>query len=275
MNMRRIAAGLSAAAIALSLTGCGSDSGDKKAGDGDTSPTGDNTSAAEVKTITNGTLTVCSDVPYPPFEDFDKSAPSGFKGFDVDIISSIASDLGLKLVIKDSSFDALQSGLALKGGQCDLVASAMTITPEREKNLSFSTPYYDSEQSLLVKDGSDITSIEDLDGKKVGVQKGTTGQKYTEENAKGAKIVVFPSDGEMWPALRGGSVEALLQDLPVNLEHTKDGGYTIVQTYKTDESYGLAMQKDSPLVATVNEALQSLRDSGEYQKIYDTYFATN
>lgn len=270
MNIRRIAAGLSAAALAVTLVGCGSD--DSGSGKDSAKP---DASSSDVKTITAGTLTVCSDVPYPPFEDFDKSTPSGFKGFDIDIVSEIAAGLDLKLVVKDSSFDALQSGLALSSNQCDLAASAMTITPEREEKLSFSEPYYDSEQSLLVPEGSSIKSIADLAGKKVGVQKGTTGKTYTEENAKDAKVVVYPSDGEMWPALKGGQVDALLQDLPVNLEHTKAGGYTIVETYKTDESYGLAMKKGSALVAKVNEALQGMREAGKYDEIYNTYFATN
>src|SRR5690606_20037845 len=119
----------------------------------------------------------------------------GFKGFDVDIVEAIAEQLDLDVEIKDSSFDALQSGLALNSNQCDLAASAMTITLEREEKIGFSDSYYDSEQSLLVPADSSIASIDDLDGVKVGVQKGTTGQAYAEENASGAELVVFPSDG--------------------------------------------------------------------------------
>ena len=91
--------------------------------------------------------------------------------------------------------------------------------------------------------GSDIESIDDLAGKKVGVQQGTTGKTYTEENAPDADIVTFPSDAEMYQAIKAGQVDALLQDLPVNLEHTKDGGFKIVQKYSTDEQYGLAIKK--------------------------------
>ncbi len=266
MKMRRFAAGLSATALALTFAGCGSDSEDSpKSASGDS-----------VKTISSGTLTVCSDVPYPPFEDFDKSTPTGFKGFDIDIVTEVAQALDLKLKVQDSSFDALQSGLALNSSQCDMAASAMTITPARAKKIDFSESYYDSEQSLLVPEGSSIKSIDDLTGKKVGVQKGTTGETYTNENAKGAKVVVFPSDGEMWPALQSGQVDALLQDLPVNVEHEKTGGFVIVEKYSTDEAYGLAMKKGSPLVAKVDEALAELRSSGRYDEIYSTYFtATN
>lgn len=244
---------------AMALTGCGSGGGGTAEGGGEL--------------MTEGALTVCSDVPYPPFENFDKSAPSGFSGFDIDIVTAIADGLGLKLKVKDSSFDALQSGLAMNSGDCDLAASAMTITPEREKKIGFSDPYYDSKQSLLVAEGSPIKSIADLDGKNVGVQKGTTGKAYAEENAPGAKIIAYPSDAEMFPALAAGSVDAVLQDLPVNLDHTKDGKFAIVEEYDTQESYGLAMKKtNSALIKSVNEQLQKLKDDGEYQKIYDTYF---
>ena len=249
---------------ALTLASCG--------GSKDSAP-----SASDAALVKAGTLTVCSDVPYPPFEDFDKSAASGFKGFDVDIVQAVADGLDLKLAIRDSSFDGLQSGQALNAGQCDLAASAMTITPERQKNIDFSDSYYDSKQSLLVPVDSDITSIKDLAGKTVGVQQGTTGKSYTEKNApKTAKIPSFPSDAEMYQAIQAGQVDALLQDLPVNLEHTKDGKFEIVEEYETDESYGLAMKKgNTALVEDVNAQLAELKSSGEYKKLYDKYFETN
>ena len=219
---------------------------------------------------------MCSDVPYPPFEDFDESSESGFKGFDIDIVQAIADGLELELAVKDSSFDALQSGQALNAGQCDMAASAMTITEERKAALDFSEGYYDSQQSLLVPEGSDIASIDDLDGVKVGVQQGTTGKAYAEENATGAELVSFPSDAEMFQAIKAGQVDALLQDLPVNINHQDAGGFSVVETYSTDESYGLAMKKGSTeLVDAVNEQLAEMREDGSYQEIYDTYFATD
>ena len=232
------------------------------------------TATSDLDLVKDGTLTVCSDVPYRPFEDFDKSAASGFKGFDVDIVQAVAKGLKLKLAIKDSSFDGLQSGQALNSGQCDLAASALTITPARKKNIDFSTSYYDSKQSLLVPKGSKITSIEDLAGKTVGVQQGTTGKSYTEKHApKSAKIPSFPSDAEMYQAIEAGQVDALLQDLPVNLEHTKKGKFTIVGTYDTHESYGLAIKKgNTKLVKGVDEQLAELKSSGNYKKLYDKYF---
>ncbi len=258
--MMRILAPLTVAAMALSLAACGSDS--------------DQASGKDL-TVRSGVLTVCSDVPYAPFEDFDESAPSGFSGFDIDIVSAVAEGLDLDLQVKDSSFDALESGTALNSKQCDLAASAITVTEQRAKNLAFSDGYYDSQQSLLVKDGSPVKSIDDLKGKRVGVQVSTTGETYAEENSpKGTKVVGFPSDAEMFQALKSGVVDALLQDLPVNVNHARQGGYTVVGEYPTDEVYGLAMRKDNTeLVEAVNGELKELRDSGKYQDLYDTYFS--
>lgn len=269
MNIRSLYAATAAAGLVLSLAACGSDDGGD-AGDGGTG-TAD---AAELELVSEGTLTVCSDVPYPPFEDFDESSPSGYTGFDIDIVQSIADGLGLELAVKDSSFDALQSGLALNAGECDIAASAMTITEQRAENLAFSDGYYESKQSLLVPTDSDIASIDDLEGKRVGVQQGTTGEAYTEENAEGAEIISFPSDAEMYQAVQAGQVDALLQDLPVNLVHTAGGDFEIVEEYSTDETYGLAMEKgNDALVEAVNEQLAELRDSGKYDELYDKYFS--
>lgn len=260
MNMRRITAGLAAATVTFSLAACGGS-------DSDSDSKGS-------MLVSSGTLTVCSDVPYAPFEDFDKSSDIGFKGFDIDIVNTIAQGLDLKLKVIDTDFDALQSAQALNAKQCDLGASAMTITPDREKNILFSEPYYDSLQSLLVPEGSDITSIKDLTGKKVGVQRGTTGKTYAEENAKGASIVTLPSDAELFQAIKGDQVDALLQDLPVNVVHERAGGYTVVEEFDTNESYGLAIRKDNTELQTkVNEQLKAMKDDGTYQKLYDTYFS--
>jgi polar amino acid transport system substrate-binding protein len=246
--------------LATVLAGCGGDDG---GGNG------------ELGTIEAGTLTVCSDIPYPPFEVEEGGE---YTGFDMDIMKEIAQGLDLEMTVKDSSFDGLQSGLSLNSRQCDIVASAMTITEEREENIDFTDPYYDSQQSLLVPTGSDIASIDDLGGKKVGVQQGTTGKTYTEENAPDeTAIISFPSDAEMYSALQAGQVDALLQDLPVNLAHTEDGDYEIVEEYQTDEQYGFAVREDDSeeLLEGVNQQLTQLRDSGRYQEIYDSYFATN
>ncbi|WP_028131148.1 transporter substrate-binding domain-containing protein [Serinicoccus marinus] len=255
---------IAASALAFSLAACGSDDSDS----------GGEAGAAEMELITEGTLTVCSEVPYEPFEMEDSSTESGYSGFDIDLMQAIADGLELELEVKDSSFDALESGLALNSGDCDVAASAMTITEDRQENLAFSEGYYDSQQSLLVPEDSDIASIEDLAGARVAVQQSTTGEAYAQENAADATITAFPGNPEMFQAIQAGQVDAILQDLPVNVENARQGGFMIVEEYSTDEQYGFAMQQDNTgLVEAVNEQLSALRDSGDYDTIYDTYFS--
>ncbi|MBJ2120099.1 transporter substrate-binding domain-containing protein [Arthrobacter sp. MSA 4-2] len=254
-------AALAAGTLALSACGGGSDE-PGAAGE-----------AGGLSLVNEGALTVCSDIPYPPFE-FEENGE--YTGFDMDLMKEIAKGLELELEVQDVGFDGLQSGAVIAAGQCDVGASAMTITPEREENLTFSEPYYDSLQSLLVPADSDVKTVDDLAGKSVGVQQGTTGETYTRENVPAdTKVVAFPSDAEMYAAIQAGNVDALLQDLPVNIGHTEDGKFTIAEEYKTDEQYGFAFAKEGSeeLVSAVNEQLGELRDNGKYQEIYDTYFA--
>ncbi|WP_396658721.1 transporter substrate-binding domain-containing protein [Microbacterium sp.] len=262
-----------AATAALALTGCAGGGGTSD-GSTDEPPAGEDFSLVQA-----GTLTVCSDIPYPPFEFEDSSSPSGYSGFDIDLVAAIAESLGLDVSIQVVGFDGLQSGTTLVAGTCDMAASAMTITPEREANLDFADPYYDSLQSLLVSTDSGIASIDDLAGKKVGVQQGTTGEAYATENVpEGTEILSFPSDGELWPALQGGVIDAILQDQPVNVEHERaDSTFVIVEEYNTDEQYGFAFAKGerTALLEAVNAALADLRADGTYQQIYDEYFSAN
>jgi polar amino acid transport system substrate-binding protein len=257
-----------AAGLTLALAGCSSTT---NPGSGNSA----NGSGSTLTTIKAGVLTMCSDSPYPPFEFEDPSTPTGYTGFDVDIMNAIADKIGLSLAVVDTDFNALQSGVALAAGNCDIGGSAITITADRQAQLDFSDPYYDSLQSLLVKKDSGITTLADLKGKKIGVQTGTTGESYANSHAPSPDMIVsFPSDGEMWPALQGGQVDALLQDFPVNNQHVKDNSnYVIVEKYQTDEQYGFALAKgkNPALLQAVNDALAAMRSDGTYQTIYNQY----
>lgn len=254
-------------ALGLAITAC--------AGTGDEQEAG---SALDL--VTPGTLTVCSAVPFAPFEDFDETTESGFTGFDIDLVAAIAEDLGLALAVRDSDFTPLQDGELFTSRHCDLGASAMTITEERQGKVLFSDGYYTSQQSLLVPADSDISAISDLAGRRVGVQRGTTGEAYARTHAPEAERVPYADDDPMYLALKAGRVNAILQDLPVNLEHQRDpdepGRFRVVETYDTGEIYGFGARKDNTaLISAVNTSLQKLRDSGEYQTIFDKYFALN
>lgn len=282
-----------AAAAALALTACGGeDTGDDTgSASGSTTEettseatseptgtetTGDSTEAAgDLELIDEGTLSVCSDIPYAPFE-FEEDGE--ITGFDIELMRAIADELGLELEVNAIGFDPIQSGTALNSDQCDVAASAMTITEEREANLDFTEPYYDAEQSLLTATDADITSIEDLSGQTVGVQSATTGETYTRENAPDdAEITAFENPGDLLTAMQAGQVDAVLQDLPVNAEFARDNeGFDIVETYDTGEQYGFAVAEEGSdaLLQAINDALQSVRDSGTYDELFQTYFGT-
>ncbi len=159
----------------------------------------------------------------------------------------------------------------------DLIASAMTITDERKKEIDFSDPYIDSNQSLAVKKGSTIKSINELSGKKVGVQSGTTGESLAKEKAKGATLVPFKTATDAFAALQAGNVDGVVNDLPVTAFLVKDPARKakLVEEIPTGEQYGFGISKDNPeLLKAVNDALKTLKDDGTYQQIYDKWFGT-
>src|SRR3954471_15165578 len=121
-------------------------------------------------------LTVGSDIPYPPFE---QGKPGNYTGFDIELMEAIAAKIGRTPEFQDTSFETIFRDVAQ--GKFEAVISAATITEEREKAVAFSDPYYLSEQAILVKEGSDITGLEDLSGKTVGAQQGTTGLELGKE----------------------------------------------------------------------------------------------
>lgn len=227
----------------------------------------------EYDLVQEGTLTVCSDIPYPPFE-FEEGG--SYTGFDVEIMGAIGDELGLDVEFIDSAFESITSGSAMVGGECDIAASAITIRPDREENVDFSDPYFDADQSLMVKVDSGITSLAEFDGKRLGVQSGTTGEGYAEANAPaGAVIVGFAESGQLFLAIEAGDIEGILQDLPVNAERlVGDDTLTIVETYPTEEKYGFAVKEEGKeaLLEAVNDALATLRDNGTYQELYDAWF---
>ena len=241
---------------ALSLTACGGEADSAEAG---------------FSTVNEGSLTVCSNVPFEPFEYV---VDGEYTGFDIELTREIAKGLGLDHEVQNVGFDGLQSGTVLAARQCDMIAAAMSITDERAEKLAFSDPYYDSPQTLLVPADSPVASVADLAGKKVGVQQGTTGESYARENAVDAEIMSFQTDAELFQGLQAGNIDAVLQDHAVNQDHTEDGKFRISATFETGESYGLAMKKDGSeeLVAKVNEQLAALRENGKYQELHDRFF---
>lgn len=258
----------------FAVAGCGSDD-DSTATDGTDT---DSTTAATIDIsdatlIQDGQLLVGTDAPYPPFEI---GTPEGgdFSGFDKDLMDAIAGKLGLEPTYQNSSFDTIFRDVA--SGQFDIVAAAATITPEREKVVTFSRPYYEAQQALVVPEGSDITSTDDLSGQIVGVQQGTTGQDYAENETDASEVRGFGKGADALAAVTTEQVAAAIVDQPFAADAVeKQGGIEIAQEISTDEVYGFAMAPDNKLVDGVNEAIQQLIDDGTMNELYQKYFSTD
>jgi polar amino acid transport system substrate-binding protein len=261
------------AAGALALGACGDDDdtatdtteGEEEAGNGQ--------AAADVELVNEGTLTVCSDTPYEPFE-FE--GPDGEQtGYDMDILRAIGEANDLELEVIDLPFDGILGSLA--AGDCDVVGSAVTITDERAQQVDFSDPYFDADQSLLVRaeDEETYATLEDLAGQTIGVQSGTTGETYANDNTpEGATIQSFEDSDGLFGAIAAGQIAAILQDFPVNAYRaTQDDSLVVTETFPTGEQYGFAVAKDNEgVLQLINDGLAELRDSGQFDEIFQQYF---
>ena len=249
--------------LALGALGCGDDDDDDGGGGG-------TDTAADLGLIKDGTLTVASDIPYPPFEQGD---PPAYEGFDIDLINEVAERLELDTEIKDLPFDALLQGRG--GGRYDVAIAATTITPAREKRVDFSDPYFNSEQSLMVRVDGDIKSIDDVTSETIiGAQDATTGETYANENTD-ADVRPFQESDDANQALANGQVDAVLNDLPTTeavAEANPD--LEVVQTFDTGEEYGIIFGQDQDtLLEQVNIALQEIKDDGTLDELYQKWFS--
>ncbi|MTV26115.1 transporter substrate-binding domain-containing protein [Nitriliruptoraceae bacterium ZYF776] len=275
------------AALALVATACGDGDTDTETdtdgtettddGAGDDGDADDGEAATEdLALVSDGTLTVCSDVPYEPFEFEDPDSDIGYSGFDIELVQALAATADLDVAVVATGFEALTSGTAMATGQCDLAASAITITEERAANVDFTDPYYVALQSLLAPADGDIASIDDLEGLVVGVQSGTTGEEYANENVEGAaEIRSFENPGDLFVALESGQIDAILQDLPVNAEFVlNNDAFEVVEEYDTDESYGFALDpnREDGLLQILNDGLAQVQEDGTYDALYEEYF---
>jgi len=240
---------------ALTLTACG----------GSSTPAA--TSEGGVQLINAGKLTVCSDVPYEPFE-FQKDGK--IVGFDMDIAAEVAKDLKAELSVVDSSFEAIETGTALT--QCDVSISSVSITDTRKSVMDFSSPYMDDDLTLVASDASGITDLESAKGKKVGVQQATTGAKFAAE--KGLDAQQFEDTGLLVQALQAGTIDAALGNQSVLAYAVKDDPkFKRVENFTTGEQLGISIKKGNTAMATqVNSTLKRLADDGTLKKFETTWF---
>lgn len=252
-------------ALALLVAACGDD--DEGAG-------AECASEPAVETNEPGILTVGSDIPYPPFEDFDANGEA--IGFDVDLMNEIGCRLGLEVRWVDTDFDTIFTQLAQ--GNFDVVASATTITEEREQMVDFTTPYFNANQALTinVNETPDIEGWADLkSGDTVAVQTGTTGAIWAKENLEPLGIIIreFVQPPDCFAALESGQVIGAIIDIDPSLEaEATRPGIVVAEEIVTGEAYGFAVNPaNEALLAAVNAAFADMLADGFYQTTYDKW----
>lgn len=219
------------------------------------------------------TYKIATDTTFAPFEFQDENGE--FVGIDMDLLNAIAEDQGFKVDLKVLGFNAAVQ--ALEAGQADGVIAGMSITDERKLKFDFSDPYFDSGVVMgIAQDNGEVTSYEDLKGKKVAVKTGTEGYTFAESIADECdfELVTFDDSNAMYQDVMIGNTVACFEDYPVlGYAITQGVGLKIVTEMESGNSYGLAVGKDknAELLQMFNDGLKNLKENGKYQEILDTY----
>jgi len=228
-----------------------------------------------VEVIEGGKLTVCTHLPYEPFQ-YNEGGKT--VGFDVDLMDLVAEDLDLEQTIVNTPFETIETGQAMATGKCDIAAAGMTITEERDKVIDFSDPYFNATQALLAKKGAGYDSLESLEGKTLGVQIGTTGQEYANDNApEGVELKVFEDLALLLEAVKNGSIDAAINDNTVLIGYAEQNPDTeMTVEFDTGEQYGfgVAEGESADLLDAVNKAFADAHEDGTYEKLFKKYFPT-
>lgn len=222
-------------------------------------------------------MLVGSETTYPPFEMTSESGE--YVGFDMDLIKAIAAAEGYEVKISTLGFDALIP--ALQADKIDCVISAMSIRPDRQEKVDFCEPYFQAGLIIAVKqDTQGITSLEDLKGKKLAAEVATTGLAASQEIQKKdpkTQVKVFDAVGEAFMELEKGGVDAVINDMPVTAYYIKTTGKGKVKmvgdVFAAEDKYGIAVKKgDTETLNIINSGLKKVKENGEYDKIYKTWF---
>ena len=259
------AAGLTAAALAL--TACGG-SASSTASSTASSAAVSTSAAAELTTVEAGKLTMATNATFPPYEMTTDSGE--FEGIDIDTAKAIADKLGLELQIDDMDFDAAL--LSVQQGKADIAMAGVTVTDERKAVMDFSDSYATGIQSIIVPNDSDIASPDDLAGKKIGTQRGTTGYIYCSDDFGDDAVVAYDNGLTAVQALNNGQVDAVVIDnAPAKEYVAANPGLKVLDTSYAEEDYAIGMAKGSSLEDVVNAALEELKADGTLQSIVDKY----
>ncbi|MDY4813936.1 MAG: transporter substrate-binding domain-containing protein [Ruminococcus sp.] len=240
--------------MAACFVGCGSSSDSKDGG--------------KIETVTEGKLTMATNAEFPPYEYYEGEK---VVGIDAEVAEKIAEKLGLELEIKDVSFDSIIPGV--QSGKYDMGMAGMTVTDERKRSVNFSDSYATGIQSVIVKEDSKIASIDDLKGKKIGVQTATTGDIYASDDYGEDNVKRYENGAAAVAALTANKVDCVIIDNePAKSYVEANKGLKILDTEYAVEDYAICFSKDSEeLQKKVNDALNELKKDGSIQKIVDKY----
>ena len=252
---------LLALALTLLLAACGGGGGRQPAAPG----------TPEFRTRTPGVLTVGTELPNPPFvlgDDLDHLKG----GFEVDMVDAIAHRLGVKRVQWVSfPFTKLVDGDPCP---CDFDVNGVSILPDRQQRVDFSSPYFTANQGVLVRKGTAVTGVADARRLRFGVQEATSGAAYLDKVLKPIRPPrTFGSTTAAFAALRAGRVDAVMSDVPIVVDAAaKYPGLTVVGQFKTDEQYGAVLARGSPNTRPLSEVIDQLRDEGVLDQLFQKYF---
>lgn len=226
-----------------------------------------------------GQLIMATNAEFPPYEYHDSSmtGPDGsdIVGIDAEIAGAIAENLGMELVIEDIAFDSIIP--ELQSGKADIGAAGMTVTEDRLMNVDFSDTYATAVQAIIVTGDSEIAGPDDLAGKLIGVQQGTTGDIYASDDFGDENIERYPKGVDAVQALVQGKVDAVIIDNePAKVFVGDNDGLKLLDTAYAEEEYAIAVKKgNTELLDQVNQAIQELKESGKLEEIVAKYITAD
>lgn len=220
-------------------------------------------------------LTMVTSADYPPYEFRKTGGGSGGEivGFDVDIAKYITRELGYELEIKDTDFSGIIP--ALQSGRADFAMAGMTPTPERRQNVDFSDIYYEAKNTIVTEKGANLTTIEGLSGKRVGVQLGSTQEKFAKEKVKGAKIVALNKTGDLIQEIKANRIDgAIIEDTIAKgfIANNPSLEFNTIPSSAEEAGSAIAFPKGSPLVQPFNNILQRMKQTGEIEALVKKWF---
>lgn len=227
------------------------------------------TAAGNAEAPAAGKLVMATNAEFPPYEFHDNNR---IVGIDVEIAAAIAKEMGLELEVEDMSFDAIIP--AVDSGKADFGAAGMTVNDDRKVNVDFTNTYAKATQVIIVKQDKDIAAVDDLTGKTIGVQLGTTGDIYAED-IEGATLERYSKGFEAVQALLQDKIDAVVIDgEPAKVFVGQNTELKILEEPLTEEEYAICVKKgNTELLDKMNAALAKLEESGELQAIIDKYIS--